>query len=199
MTGLAVGVGNSGFNLETDGEDQIKNLYYPVGGIQIQKRIHKNWAINVFPNVGLSGNIRKLAQPFNGITEIKTTSAFVNIAIHPKYYFNKLFYLSAGPEYSYLLWNYGTTYNNEVQLTRIKETQYFNRSNLFLSSAVGLSLKAGESRKNAPVQIDVLWYLEFRFKKGITNLLKADLAGNEVYSNITAIELVTGISFSSKQ
>jgi len=67
-----------------------------------------------------------------------------------------------------------------------------------LSSSVGFSKKVEESRKNAPIQIDLLWYLELRMKKGVTNILKEDFFG-DLTSSILSFELVTGISFSSKK
>ena len=105
---------------------------------------------------------------------IKSTSAFINLAVHPKYFFNKGLFLSVGPEVSYLIWNYGSTYNKDERLSNIKETKYFNRTNLLISSSIGVSTKIGESRKKAPIQIDALWYLELRIKKGLTNILNSD-------------------------
>jgi len=198
IVNFAIGAGNSGFKIEETGGDEVKRIFYPMGGIQIQKRINTKWALNLFPNVGMSGNDRILSNPINSITRIKTSSAFINFAVHPKYYFNETFYFSAGPELAYLLWNYGSAYNDENRLSHLEETKYFNRINLLVSSSLGISIKVGESRKKAPVQIDALWYLEFRIKKGITNILNKDFFGNEAKTSILSLELVTGISFASK-
>lgn len=199
IVSLALGAGNSGFKIENEGEDELKRIFYPTGGLQIQKRINSNWAINIYPNVGMSGNRRLLKTPVGNITEVKSTSSFVNLGLHPKYYLNNDVYFSLGPEISYLLWNYGSTYKEDERQSNIKETEFFNRTNLLASSAIGLSKKVEESRKNAPVKIDALWYLELRIKKGITNILNKDVFGDNVSSTILSFELVTGISFASKK
>lgn len=196
---ISLGVGNSGFQIEDVGEDEVKRIYYPVGGIHLQKRISPSWALDAFPNVDMSGNRRILETPIGQITEIRSTSAFLNLSLHPKYIPGRSFYVSLGPEISYLLWNYGSTYQGDERLSNIRETDFFNRTNLLISSSVGFSQKVGESRKNAPVQIDVFWHLEFRAKKGITNILNRDVFGNNASSTILSFELVTGISFASKR
>ena len=198
IVSLSLGAGNSGFEIEDQGDDEIKRIYYPTGGIQVQKRINSKWAINIYPNVGMSGNRRILANPMGNITEIKSTSAFVNLSVHPKYHLNKTVYFSLGPEVSYLIWNYGSTYNDDERLSNVKETEFFNRTNLLVSSAIGISKKVGESRRDAPLQIDVLWHLELRIKKGITNILDSDFFEDDISSNILSFEVVTGISFASK-
>ena len=198
IVSVSLGLGNSGFNIENENEDELKRIYYPTGGLQIQKRINSKWAINIYPNVGMSGNRRILKNPVGVITEVKSTSAFVNLGLHPKYFLNESFYFSFGPEISYLLWNYGSTFNGDERQSYIKETELFNRTNLLVSSSIGLSKKVGESRKNAPVQIDALWYLEFRIKKGVTNILNKNVFGNGVSATILSFEIVTGISFASK-
>jgi len=199
IVNLSLGAGNSGFQVENEGNDELKRIFYPLGGLQIQKRINSKWAINIYPNVGMSGNRRLLSTPIGNITELRSTSAFVNLGLHPKYYLNESLYLSLGPEISYLLWNYGSTFNGDDRLSNVKETEFFNRTNLLASSSIGLSKKVGESRKNAPVQIDALWYLEFRAKKGITNILDRNVFGDDVSSTIFSLEIVTGISFASKK
>ncbi|MFK7908798.1 MAG: outer membrane beta-barrel protein [Chitinophagales bacterium] len=200
MVNLSLGAGNSGFKIDETGQGEVKRIFYPMGGIQIQKRISSKWAINIFPNVGMSGNRVVLPNPIGNTTEVKSTSAFINLALHPKYYFNNSAYFSFGPEISYLLWNYGSTYNKEDdRLSNLKETAFFNRTNLLVSSSLGISMKVGESRKKAPVQIDALWYLEFRLKKGLTNILNKEIFGNEASSSISSFELVTGFSFASKK
>lgn len=198
ITSIALGAGNSGFQIEEQTEGDAKRLFYPMGGIQIQKRIGPKWAIIFFPNVGMSGNRRTLTVPLENITEVKTTSAYVNLAIHPKYYLSQKFYVSLGPEISYLLWNYGSTYDGDTRLSNIEETRFFNRTNLVASSSLGFSTKVGESRKNAPIQIDALWFVELRAKQGITNILNKDFFAENLKSRISSIELVMGISFSSK-
>ncbi len=200
MVNLSFGAGNSGFKIEETGEGETKRIFYPMAGIQIQKRISSKWALNIFPNVGMSGNRTVLPNPIGNITKVKSTSAFINLALHPKYYFNNSTYFSFGLEIAYLIWNYGSTYNNEDdRLSNVKETEFFNRTNLLVSSAFGISIKVDESRKKAPVQIDALWYLELRLKKGITNILNKDIFGSGVTSSISSFELVTGISFASKK
>ncbi|MEO1437159.1 MAG: hypothetical protein AAFV80_16575, partial [Bacteroidota bacterium] len=109
------------------------------------------------------------------------------------------FYVSFGPELSYLLWNFGSTFSGAERQSNINETEFFNRTNLLVSASIGLSKKVGESRKKAPVQIDALWFLEFRGKQGITNILNADAFNDEVSSRILSFELVTGFSFASKK
>jgi len=199
IVNLSLGAGNSGFKVENDDEGKLRRIFYPTGGLQIQKRINPKWAINIYPNVGISGNKKTLNSPVGNITEVKSTSAFVNLAVHPKYYLNKSVYFSIGPEISYLLWNYGSTFNGDERLSNIKETNFFKRTNLLLSSSVGFSKKVEESRKKAPVQIDALWYLEFRTKKGLTNILNNDAFGGDAFSTILSFEIVTGISFASKK
>ena len=196
---LSLGLGYSGFKTEKTTEDDISNIFYPMGGLQVQKRLSPKWALNAFPNVGMSGNKKVLADPIGNITEIKTTSAFVNLALHPKYYISKAFYVSLGPEVSYLLWNYGSTYNQSNQLTNVDETYLFNRFSLLISSSIGISVKITESKENAPMKIDALWFAEFRGKKGITNILNRTYFGDDYSSSIMSIEFVTGISFSSKK
>lgn len=199
FTGVTLGVGNSGFKILEEGEDDLQRIYYPMAGLHIQKRINDNWAIHFFPNVGMSGNDRVLKTPQNNITKIGTRSAFLNLAIHPKYYINNHFYCSAGPEVSYLIRNSGRTYNGDTRLTSLNETRFFNRVNLLVSSAIGYSIKVQESRRNAPVQVDVLWFIELRLKKGITNILSKDFfPSDDLNSNIFSIELATGICISSK-
>ncbi|MFK8102610.1 MAG: porin family protein [Saprospiraceae bacterium] len=200
-TSLSLGIGSSGFDLEESVVGDAKRIFYPMGGIQFQKRLSPKWALTVFPNVGMSGNEREFTLSVGSLENqtIKSTSAFLNLAVHPKYFFNKLFYLSAGPELSYLLWNYGSAYNGDERIYNVKETNFFNRVNLLVSSSVGISMKVAESRKNAPVQIDALWYLEFRFKKGLTNILNQEALGTDKTTSIIAFELVTGISFASKK
>ena len=146
----------------------------------------------------MSGNRVELSMPITNITEVKSTSAFFSLAAHSKYFINKDFYFSVGPEVSYLMWNYGSTYIDDERQTYLKETEFFNRTNFLVSSSVGFSKKVEESRKNAPIQIDLLWYLELRMKKGVTNILKEDFFG-DLTSSILSFELVTGISFSSKK
>lgn len=198
MFNLSLGVGNSGFEVEGEGEDEIRRIFYPTVGIQVQKRINSKWAMNIYPNVGMSGNRRILSTPMGNITEVRSTSAYVNLAIHPKYYLNEVIYFSLGPEFSYLMWNYGSTFNGDERQSNIKETQFFNRTNLLISSSIGLSKRIGESRRNAPIQIDALWFLEIRGKKGITNILDKEALGINVSSTISSLEIVTGISFASK-
>lgn len=199
FVGLSLGAGYSGFKTNNTGEDKLSYLFYPMGGILIQKRIKPKWAISIFPNLGMSGNIREFSTAIAGINKIKSTSAFINLAVHPKYYINKKVYVSAGPEIAYLIWNQGSAFIDDERISRMNETEYFNRVNLLVSSSIGFSLKVEESRKNAPIQIDALWYLEFRTKKGITNILNKDYFGNEYKSSILSFEIVTGISFSSKR
>lgn len=199
IVSLGLGAGNSGFKIDNKEDDELKRIFYPTGGIQIQKRINSNWAINIYPNVGMSGNKRRFKNPNSAITELRSTSAFVNLGLHPKYYLNDNVYFSLGPEFSYLLWNYGSTYVGDERQSNIKETDFFNRTNLLVSSSIGLSKKVDESRKNAPVQIDVLWFLEFRIKKGITNILNKDIFGDNISSRTLSFELVTGFSFASKK
>ncbi|MEL6972639.1 MAG: hypothetical protein AAFO02_20915, partial [Bacteroidota bacterium] len=55
---LALGAGNSGFSQDNQNKDGLKRIFYPTGGLQVQKRINTKWAINIYPNVGLSGNRR---------------------------------------------------------------------------------------------------------------------------------------------
>lgn len=194
---IALGAGNSGFQINQPSMDKLSRIYYPMGGIHIQKSISEKFALNFFPNVGLSGIKRILAEPRGDFTESRSTSAFVNLAIHPKYFLSNGLYVSVGPELSYLLWNYGSIYNGEQRLSHLEETEYFSRVNLLLSASVGISTKISESRKNAPVEIDALWFLEFRTKKVLTNILKRNVFGN-TSSSILSFELVTGISFASK-
>lgn len=195
---IALGAGNSGFDSFGSEEDEVSNIYYPVAGIQLQKRLNPKWALNIFLNIGMSGNKRDLNQPIGSATRIKSTSAFVSLALHPKYYFNKSFYASFGPEISYLIWSRGSAYNEDELITKNDETQFFHRTSLLVSSSLGISRKVGQSRKNAPVQIDALWFLEFRMKKGVTNILNIDPSIVEISSSILAFELVMGISFSSQ-
>ncbi len=200
ITSLSLGFGYSGFDLEKNAIGDAQPIFYPMGGIQLQKRLSPKWALTVFPNVGMSGNTKSVDLSLAPIRRVKSTSAFVNLAVHPKYYLNKLFYISAGPELSYLLWNYGSAFNEEErQIYNVEETDFFKRVNLLVSSSLGFSTKVAESRKNAPVQIDALWYLEFRFKRGISNILDPDFFGNDQSTGIIAFELVTGISFASKK
>ena len=197
---LALGVGLSGFEIEDTGTDELKRLFYPMTGLQFQKRINPKWAINIFPNVGMSGMTRTLSDPIaNNITQVKTKSAFINLAIHSKYYINDNFYFCFGPEIGYLIWNYGSAFSDDRRLYNRKETDNFNRVNLLLSSSLGFSKKIEESRKDAPVQIDVLLFLELRFKKGITNIINNDLIEQDFSTSINSIELVTGFSFGSKK
>lgn len=199
IVNLSLGVGNSGFKIEDEGADELRRIFYPTGGLQIQKRINSKWAINVYPNVGMSGNRRTLNIPVGNITEVRSTSAFFNLGLHPKYYMNESIYFSFGPEVAYLLWNSGSTFNGEERQSNIKETDAFNRTNLLASSSIGFTKKIGESRNHAPVQIDALWYLEFRVKKGITNILNRNVFGNNASSTIFSLEIVTGISLASKK
>jgi hypothetical protein len=196
---FSLGAGYSGFKIEDPTEGDLKGIFYPTGGLQIQKRISPSWAINIYPSVSLSGNRIMLDNPSGNITELRSTSAFVNLSIHPKYYINSSVYCTLGPEISYLLWNYGSTFNDDERQSNTEETIFFNRTNFLMSAALGISKKVAESRRNAPVQIDALWYLELRVKQGITNILNDDFFGNDVSSTISAIELVTGISFASKK
>ena len=198
MVGISLGAGNSGFKIADEGTTDLQRIYYPMGGLYFQKRISKQWAIHVFPHVGMSGNNGILENPQNNITKVSSRSAFVNLAVHPKYFFSEKTYLSFGPELSYLLWNYGSTYNGDTRLTHLEETRFFNRLNFLASSAIGFSTKVEESRKNAPIQIDALWFIELRLKKGLTNILSKEYFGNDVHSAIFSIELATGISFASK-
>ena len=198
MVNLSIGAGNSGFNTAEPLDDKIKSIYYPIAGVQIQKRIHSKWALNVFPNVGMSGNKRIFSNPVGNVTEVRSTSAFVNLALHPKYYINDVLYLSLGPEVSCLLWNRGSTYNGSERQTRINETRFFNRIGILASSSIGISKKIETSRKNAPIQIDALGYLEFRLKKGLTNILNRDFFSDELSSTILSFEIVVGFSFSSQ-
>jgi len=199
IVNLSLGAGNSGFKIESQTQDELKRIYYPTGGLQFQKRMSPKWAINFYPHVGLSGNTRVVNSPQTNITEVNSTSAFVNLSVHPKYYLNESIYFSFGPEVSYLLWNYGTSYIGDERQSRIEETEFFNRTNLLASASIGFSKKVGESRKNAPVQIDALWFLELRAKKGITNILNRDIFGEDLSSTILSFEIVTGISFASKK
>ncbi|MEO0724903.1 MAG: outer membrane beta-barrel protein [Bacteroidota bacterium] len=196
---LALGAGNSGFSQDNQNKDGLKRIFYPTGGLQVQKRINTKWAINIYPNVGLSGNRRMLDIPVGNITEVRSTSAFLNLGIHPKYYLRKSVYLSLGPEISYLLWNNASTYAGDDRQSNIRETELFNRTNLLVSSAVGIVKKIGESRKDAPLQIDAWWFLEFRAKYGVTNILNDDFFGASLSSTISSFEIVTGISFASKK
>ncbi|MBK7697487.1 MAG: hypothetical protein IPJ39_01565 [Saprospiraceae bacterium] len=103
-----------------------------------------------------------------------------------------------GPEYSYLIRNIERTFIHDVQFSIVNETKYFNRNNLLISSAIGCSFKVDQTAKRSPIQFDALWYLEFRFKRGLTNMLKKNELFNDVGSKLLAFELVTGVSFSSK-
>lgn len=199
IVNLSVGVGNSGFKVNNETKGELRRLFYPTGGLQLQKQLSTKWAINIYPNVGMSGNKRVLDTPVGNVTAVKSTSAFVNLGLHPKYYLNESIYCSLGPEISYLLWNYGSTFNGDIRLSNIKETASFNRFNFLISSSIGCSKKIQGSRKNAPVQIDALWYLEFRVKKGLSNVLNKDVFGSDLSSTIFSLELLTGISFASKK
>ncbi len=196
---LAVGAGNSGFSRENQNEDELKRIFYPTGGLQVHKRINTKWAINIYPNVGLSGNRRTLDIPAGNITEVRSTSAFLNLGLHPKYYFGESIYLSLGPEISYLLWNNASTYAGNDRQSSIRETELFNRTNLFVSAATGIAKKIGEARENAPLQMDAWWFLEFRAKHGITNILNDNFFGAGTSSTISAFEIVMGISFLTKK
>lgn len=197
--GISVGVGNSGFNVKPQEDGNFKRILYPTGGLQIQKRISDKWALNLYPNLGMSGNKRILDNPIGSINEVRSTSAFVNLALHPKYFLTESFYFSLGPEFSYLLWNYGSSYNNGERISNIKETDFFNRANFLISSSFGLSMKVAESRKGAPIAIDALWHLELRAKKGVTNILDKSTLGENTSATVLSFELVTGISFTSKK
>lgn len=198
ITSVSYGFGNSGFKTNNQTDDELSRLNYLMGGIQIQKRINSKWAISFFPNVGNSGNKRKLNIPIGNITEVRSTSAFVNLSVHPKFFLNKSVYFSLGPEISYLIWNYGSTYSGEIRQSNRNETKFFNRTNLLVSSSIGFSKKVTESRKNAPIQIDGLWYLELRAKKGITNIIKEGFFDENISTTISSFEIVTGFSFASK-
>ncbi len=199
LVSISLGIGNSRFNIENQSEEEIRRLFYPTGGLQIQKRINSKWAINFYPNVGMSGKRIILSKPVENITEIKSTSAFMNFSLCPKYYLKESIYLSLGPELSYLLWNYGSKYRGDKRISNIEETEFFNRINLLVSSSIGFSKKVTESRHNAPIQIDFLWFLELRAKKGITNILNKKKFGESVSSTVLAFEIVTGFSFASKE
>lgn len=194
---FAFGVGNSGFDIEEEGEDQVNRIYYTMGGLQFHKRLKNKWALQFFPNVGMSGNTRNLSAPIGGITRVKSTSAFINLAIHPKYFISSSTYVSLGPEISYLIWNYGSTFREDERISNRNETEFFNRTNFLLSSSIGWSTKVSESRKKSPVEIDLLWFIEMRLKKGLTNILSQDYFPSSS-STTSTIELVTGFSFASK-
>ena len=198
ITGFSLGVGNSGFDISEEGDDQVKRIFYPTAGLHFQKRVNNKLAVQLYPNVGMSGNQRSLSTPQNNITKISTKSAFVNLAILGKYYVTPKVYASLGPEVSYLLWNFGSTYNGDTRLTNLKETRFFNRTNLLISSSIGYGTKIDESRKNAPIQIEAFWFIELRFKKSITNILSSEFFTEDTKSTILSFELVTGFSFASK-
>jgi hypothetical protein len=199
LVSISLGVGNSGFKIMNVNEDKVKWIYYPTGGLQIQKRLSPKWAINFYPNVWASGNQRVFKTPSLNLTSVKSLSSFISLGIHGKYFLNKSIYCSLGPELSYLIRNHGSTYNGEYRMTNKNETQYFNRLNFLLSSSIGISQKIEESRKNAPIQINVLWYIEFRLRKGISNILNEEYFGKDSYSSALAFEVVTGFSFASKR
>lgn len=195
---IALGLGNSGFDIPDPSiTGEISRICYPVAGLQVQKRISDRWALNIFPHLGMSGNKRVLSNPIGSITELKSISAFFNLSVHPKYFFHRSFYTSVGPEVSYLLWNYGSTFNEEERLSNQKETDFFNRTNFLISSSIGYSKKIASSKKGTPIEIDALWFIELRLKKGITNILDSSIFSES--STISSIELVTGLSFSSKE
>lgn len=198
LFGFGFGVGNSGFLADESPENNVRNIYYLTANFHFQKRISEKWAINLFPNAGLSGHKMEVNLPFSKATTATSISYLINLAIQPKYHFKKNFYVSLGPEYSYLIRNIERTFIHDVQLSSINETEYFNRNNLLISSALGCSFKVDLTAKRSPIQFDVLWYLEFRFKRGLTNMLKKNELFNEVGSKLLAFELVTGVSFSSK-
>ena len=199
MFGFGIGGGNSGFISDENPENAVNKLYYMTAGLFFQKRISDRWAINVFPNVGLSGHKTELMSSTNSSTSAKSITYLLNVAVHPKYFINKNLYVSVGPEYSYVLRNIGQTSNKEDVFSIVNETKYFNRNNLLISSAIGYSFKVDQTAKRSPIQFDALWYLEFRFKRGLTNMLKRTELLSDVSSKLLAFELVTGVSFSSKK
>jgi len=199
MFGLGFGVGNSGFLSDESPENEVSKLYYMTGGLFFQKRLGDRWAINFLPNVGLSGHKTELESSANSATSAKSITYLLNVAVHPKYFIKKNLYVSVGPEYSHVLRNIGQTYNKEDVFSIVNETKYFNRNNLLISSAIGCSFKVDQTAKRSPIQFDALWYLEFRFKRGLTNMLKKNELFNDVGSKLLAFELVTGVSFSSKK
>ncbi|HMT53588.1 MAG TPA: hypothetical protein PKD16_11335 [Saprospiraceae bacterium] len=199
MFGLGFGVGNSGFLADESPENNVRNIYYLTANFHFQKRISEKWAINFLPNVGLSGHKTELESSANSATSAKSITYLLNVAVHPKYFIKKNLYVSVGPEYSHVLRNIGQTYNKEDVFSIVNETKYFNRNNLLISSAIGCSFKVDQTVKRSPIQFDVLWYFEFRFKRGLTNMLKKNELFNDVGSKLLAFELVTGVSFSSKK
>ena len=198
MFGFGIGGGNSGFISDENPENAVRKLYYMTGGLFFQKKMNDKWAINMFPNVGLSGHRMEANGNFGKATTVTSISYLINVAIQPKYHFKNNFYVSLGPEYSYIIRNIRFTFIHDVQLSSINETEYFNRNNLLISSALGCSFKVDLTAKRSPIQFDALWYLEFRFKRGLTNMLKKNELFNDVGSKLLAFELVTGVSFSSK-
>jgi len=195
--GLSLGIGSGGFNVEA-GEDDVSNIFYPTIGLFYQRRLSDRWSLHLHPNVSLAGNKRIFNQQQNGITEVRSTSGFVNLAVQPKYHPSGGLYVSTGPELAYLLWNYGSSYRGEQRLNRNNETEFFNRLALNAIASVGYSFKVGESRKNAPWQTDVFWFVELRVKKGLTGLLKESMVSSDDNISLFGVEFQTGFSFGKK-
>ncbi len=195
--GFSLGVGNSGFEMEEIGADKVESLYYPSVGISYQRKLDDRWAASFSLTTGMSGNKRFLETPVFGVTSVQSKSAFINLPIHVKYYSKRNIYISLGSEASFLIWNYGSTYNGDQQIRNVKETDQFKRTNFFVSTSIGYSIKMGESRKNAPVQVDVFLFVELRYKQGINNILQEEFFG-DIDSRISAFELVMGFLLGSK-
>ncbi len=181
-----------------EGNDEVTKLIRPVSGIRFQKKISDKWAITLIPNVSLMGNIRNY-NTLLSITKAKSESALVNIDIKPMYYFSDRFYISAGPSVSYLIWSRGTAYKDEMVIRSRSEINHFNRWNVFATASLGFSDKLTHSRKNAPIQIDVLWFVELRSSYGLTNILKEEILNITGSQSYSLIALVTGFNFGARE
>ncbi len=187
---LVLGAGQSGVNNTTAGVDRVSRIFYPTGGIQLQTKLNKSWAINIYPGLSMSGNVRELSQPLFGISKADSKSAFLNLGIHGKYYTPSNVYFSFGPEISYLLWSFTRTFSGETLISNENQTEFLNRSGFHLSAAIGYSKPFGSKRKDTKLNFDPLWFIELRGRQSLTNLLP----DSQTATRFSAIEIVTGIS-----
>lgn len=198
-TGISIGVGNSGFNTSNPLVEKTKPIYYLSGGFPFHFRLSDRWALNIYLGISQSGNVAEFAPINQNINRSKIVSTFSNLALSPKRYLSQNLYLALGPEFLLLAHSYQSLYNEKERLYRDETTHFFKKFSLSTISTLGFSWEIGRLGDTAFKSKNILAFVEFRFRRGITHLFKQDFLDRQVPSRVTAFELASGVLFASKQ
>jgi len=197
--GFGLGITKGGLLPNISSDHEVSEVISPQGSVRAKFRIGEKSAIGINIATIILGNRQNLSTPIitiNGEADrLETRSALLAIDVLYRRYISDHWYVQGGPNVNYLAWSTGAAYLGDIRLFKLTETDVYNRWHAGATLSVGYTTKVDQSRKNAPWQVQVLWFIELKSSATINHAIKS-IAGEES-GRFGYVELSTGFTFGS--